>query len=484
MTFLRLSGVAALLCAGLSAASAGAAEQTAVDPAVLARIRDAAMQSDWSYQRLAELTDRVGPRLSGSPGAEAAVAQVAAAMQAAGARVTLQPAKVTHWVRGEERGELVEYPGRPQGLTQILHLTALGRSGATPAKGLTAPVLVVHDFDELQARAAEAEGRIVVFENRFDQRLADYGLAVHAYGQAGEYRFAGPARAAELGAAAVLVRSVGGADFRLPHTGTTVWKDGQAPIPAGALSAEDADLIDRLAAQGPVTMKLRLTPKNLPLADSHNVIADLPGREQPEAVVIVSGHLDSWDLGTGAHDDGGPTMAAMGVVELLKRLNLTPRRTVRAIAWMDEENGSLGAKAYFESVKDRIGTQIAAIESDAGAGRPLGLYASLGPEAFEQIKPLLKVFKPLGATAFERREPHDHVGSDISPLQAQGVPGFAPLVDASHYFDYHHTAADTLDKVNPDDLRRQVAVMAVLAYYLAELPEPLPRAPAEAKAQE
>ncbi|MGQ0620740.1 MAG: M20/M25/M40 family metallo-hydrolase [Panacagrimonas sp.] len=467
----------------LSAAPARSVQPDAaprVDPAVLLRIRDAAMASDWTYRQLAEMTDKIGPRPSGSPAAEAAVAQLAQAMRRAGAEVTLQPAKVTHWVRGEETASLIDYAGRPEGVTQSLHLTALGSSSATSAQGLVAPLLVVRDFKELHARAAEVKGRIVVFENRFDQLLADNGHADTAYEQAGEYRFDGPSRAAELGAAAALVRSVGGADYRLPHTGTTFWTEGQAPIPCAALSAEDADLINRLAAQGPVRMRLTLTPRTLPDVESHNLLADLSGREKPDEVVIVSGHLDSWDLGTGAIDDGGPMMAAMGAVELLKRLGLTPRRTLRAIGWMDEENGQQrGAKAYFESVKGRLATQVAAIESDAGTGRPLGIVAAVSPESLKTLEPLIEVLRPIGASRLERREPDDEVGSDIGPLQAAGVPGFAPLVDTRHYFDYHHTAADTLDKVDPDALRRQVAVMAVLAWYLAEMPEPLPRAPAQ-----
>ncbi len=431
--------------------------------ATMARIRDAAMGSDWSWQRLAELTDRIGPRLSGSPQLAAAIVQVAGAMRALGADVRLQPAKVSHWVRGEEHAELTEYPGRPPGITQTLHLTALGSSSATPAGGLTARVIVVHDFDELQARSAEVRGNIVLFEVRFDQRLADNGEAGAAYRQAGMYRFQGPSTAAALGAAAALVRSVGGADYRLPHTGETFWKPRQAPIPAAALSAEDADLVDRLSAGGAVTMKLLLTARSLPEADSADVVADWRGSERPDEVVVVSGHLDSWDLATGATDDGVGVMAAAGVIQVLQQLNVHARRSIRFIAWADEESGSGGGdRAYFDSVQQNIATQSAAIESDEGAGRALGINASVTPESLA-----------IGATALER---HDGpLGADIAPLQAAGTPGFSPLVDARHYFDYHHTAADTLDKVDPQNLKSQVATMAVLAYYLAQLPEPLPR---------
>jgi carboxypeptidase Q len=469
----------AVSCAALSTLSAAGAESPLAPApdaqviAAMARIRETAMASDWSWQRLEELTDRIGPRLSGTPQLTAAIAQVAAAMRALGAEVHLQPAKVTHWVRGEEHAELVDYPGRPPGLTQALHLTALGGSSATAASALTARVIVVHDFDELQARAAEVRGNIVLFEARFDQRLADNSNALTAYEQAGQYRFNGPSAAAALGAAAALVRSIGGADYRLPHTGATVWKDNQAPIPAAALAAEDADLVTRLAAQGPVTMKLLLTARTLPDADSANLIADWPGTEWPNEYVVVSGHLDSWDLATGATDDGVGVMAAAGVIQVLQQLGLHARRSIRFIGWTNEENGGGGNKAYFESVRQRIATQSAAIESDEGAGRALGINASVTPQSLALLQPVVTALLPIGASALVR---HDgSLGADIDLMQGAGVPGFSPLVDTRHYFDYHHSAADTLDKVDPQNLKTQVATMAVLAYYLAQLPEPLPR---------
>jgi carboxypeptidase Q len=462
-----LSGLSLL---GMGCALAATPDSNTI--AALSQIREASMGSDWAWKRLEELTDRIGPRLSGSPQNAAAVAQVAAAMRALGADVRLQPVKVPHWVRGEEHAELVDYPGHPSGITQTLHLTALGGSSATPASGLTARVIVVHDFDELKAHGAEVRGSIVLYEVKFDQRLADNGEAGDAYGQAGLYRFAGPAAASDLGAAAALVRSVGGADYRLPHTGATTWQPKQAPIPAAALTAEDADLVARLAAQGPVSMKLLLTPKTLPDVDSANVIADWPGSERPNEYVVVSGHLDSWDLATGATDDGVGVMAAAGVIQVLHQLNLHARRTIRFIAWANEENGGRGHDAYFDSVKDNVANHVGAIESDNGAGRSLGILASVTPEAMMALQPVLTALAPIGATAFERRD--GELGSDIDPLQQVGVPGFAPLVDTRHYFDYHHTAADTLDKVDPHNLNSQVATMAVLAFFLAQVPETLP----------
>jgi hypothetical protein len=322
-------------------------------------------------------------------------------------------------------------------------------------------------------------GKIVVYAGKFDQALADNGHAMTAYVQNGEYRFNGPAKAAAMGAAAALVRSVGGAEYRLPHTGVTGFDEGKPKIPCAALSAEDADLIARLATQGPVSMHLRLTPQTLPDADSHNLLADLKGGEKPDEIVIVSGHLDSWDLGTGAIDDGQGVAASMGVLEVLHRLHLKPRRTIRMIAWMNEENGTRGAKAYAESVKEQLSKHVAAIESDSGAGRPFGISATVTPESLAQLEPVSAALRPIAATAVDRRD--DEAGADIGLLQAGGVPGFAPLVDTRHYFDYHHTPADTLDKVDPDNLRRQVATMAALAYYLAEMPEKLPPKVAQEK---
>ncbi|NRR31813.1 M20/M25/M40 family metallo-hydrolase [Oxalobacteraceae bacterium] len=471
---LRLTPLMAALATVLFTAGAQAAPGN--DPATLASIRDTAMKSDWAYERLADLTDLVGPRLSGSPGAAAAVEQVAAAMRKLGATVTLQPVKVPHWVRGAETAELVDYKGRPAGVSQKVVLTALGGSGATPAAGLTAPVLVVHDFDELKARAAEVKGRIVLFDLAFDQDMAERGLAGPAYGRISNYRVNGPRIAAEMGAVAALVRSIGGADFRIPHTGVTLLSD-KARIPAAAVTAEDAMLMARLSARGPVSMHLTLTPQTLPDADSFNVIADLPGSEQADEVVIVSGHLDSWDLATGAHDDGAGVAAAMGVFETLKKLKLQPRRTIRVVAWMSEESGGMGGSSYFNANKDKLEKHIAAIESDSGAGRPFGIQASIGAPAMKLFAPLQAALQPIGAQVLSRR---DALGTgDLHEIEAAGVPIFEPQVDTHAYFHYHHSAADTLDKVNPGNLQRHVAVMSSLAWFLANLDQPIGRAPAQ-----
>jgi carboxypeptidase Q len=471
-----------VLLTGLASAPEAAAQSTPATPppaspstAALEAVRDRALASDWAYQRLADLTDLIGPRLSGSPQAQAAVEQVASALRADGLRVTLQPVRVPHWERGEERAELIEYKQRPQGITQSLHLTTLGGSVATAAEGVSAQVLVVRSFAELGAHAKEARGRIVLFDVPFDQTLAENAQAGPAYGQALAYRIGGASAAAKLGAVAALVRSVGGADYRLPHTGQLYYEDGIAPIPSAALTAEDAGLVARLAKRGPVTMKLVLTPRTLPEVDSFNVIGDLVGSQRPEEFVLVSGHLDSWDLATGALDDGAGVAAAMGVAHVLKELKLRPRRTVRVVAWMSEENGVYGGKAYFHANEHNLEHHAAVIESDIGAGRAFGIEAYATPAGMKQLQPLRDVLLPIGAATLRRSD--RTLGSDVEAEQAAGVPGFQALIDARHYFDYHHTPADTLDKVDPKNLQRMVATLGTLTLLLADAPEKLERVP-------
>src|SRR5882757_5739196 len=436
--------------------------------ATLDRIRDAGLGDDWGYRRLADLCDKIGPRISGSRQAEAAVEQIAAALRAGGLTVTLQPVKVPHWVRGEEQAEIIDYPGRPAGVTQHLVLTTLGGSTATPPQGLAGQVLVVHSFDELSAHEAEASGKIVLFDVPFDEDLALNGRAGSAYGQAA-------VAAARAGATAALIRAVGGATYRLPHTGVMDYDPKVPKIPTAALSAEDAMWVSRLAAEGPVTLRLKLLPQTLADADSHNVIADLAGRERPEEIVIVSGHLDSWDLAQGAIDDGAGVASAMGAVHLLQSLGLHARRTIRFVGWMSEENGSSGGQTYAKLNNATLIQHVAAIESDNGAGRPLGVSAHITPESMARLKPLMKSLAPMGAGILDHRG--EAGGSDVEFMDARGVPTLSPIVDTRNYFDYHHSPADTLDKIEPDNIRRQVAVLAMMAYFLAEAPEPLPRLP-------
>jgi hypothetical protein len=441
--------------------------------AAMERLRDAALGDPYALTELRHLTDNIGPRLSGSPQAQQAVDYVAAEMRSLGAEVTLEKAKVPHWVRGLETAEVLSWPGQPQGVTQKVVLTALGGSVATPPEGLTAEVVVVDDWKQLAALPKGAvKGKILLFNHKFDKQLAVQGSGLNAYGGGVVYRGAGPIAGAAVGAVAVLVRSVGGADFRLPHTGLTQYSDGVPKIPAAAVAAEDADLLKNLSSQGPVTLHLTLTPQTLPDADSFNVIADWKGTEHPEQVVIVSGHLDSWDLGTGAIDDGAGVVVSMQAIHLLQQLKIHPRRTVRFIAWMSEEEGSEGAAAYMADHKDLIANHIGAIESDLGSDHPTGIYYAGKPALGQWLRPVAEVLDPIGA---ETLVDAPEVGEDVSGLTEKGVPSFAPIQDNRFYFNYHHTAADTFDKVDPRHLNENAAVMAVLAYALADSAEPAPR---------
>jgi hypothetical protein len=441
--------------------------------AALKQIQRAALSSDYAYRQLAHLTENIGPRLSGSPQAQTAVEYVAGELRKLGLEVKLEKVMVPHWVRGEETGSLTEYPGMSPRTTQKIVLTALGGSVSTPSEGLLAPVVAVNSFDELEALGRSAiAGKIVLFNEKFDTQLAQSGFAGPAYGQAVIYRGAGPSAAARLGAVAALVRSVGGAEYRLPHTGATRYAPDAPKIPAAAVTAEDADLIAHLAAQGKVSMRLTLTPQTLPDAESYNVIADLKGTEHPEQIVIVSGHLDSWDLGRGAIDDGAGVVVAMQTAQLLRQLGLRPKRTLRVIAWMNEENGLAGGRTYAQEHHADLANHIAAIETDLGAGHPVGFDARGKPDLLTWLQPLSQILQSSGAGVSRIV---DETGSDVEPLGEAGVPTFSPIQDARTYFNYHHTAADTLDKVNPRELQENCAVVAALAYTIADLPSPLPR---------
>jgi carboxypeptidase Q len=436
------------------------------------QIRDAAMRDPYALTELRHLTDNIGPRIAGSPQAQQAVEWVAAEMRALGAEVTLEKAMVPHWVRGVETGELVAWPGQAAGTTQKVVLTALGGSVATPAEGLTAEVIVVPNFEALRSLpAGAAKGKILLFNHPFDKELAAVGDGGGAYGGAVAYRGAGPIAAGSVGAAAVLVRSAGGADYRLPHTGMTMYVPDVPKIPAAAVTAEDAETLANLAAQGPVKMHLTLTPQTLPDAQSYNVIADWKGSEHPEQVVIVSGHLDSWDLGTGAIDDGAGIAVSMQAIHVLQSLGIHPKRTVRFVAWMCEEQGSQGAAAYVVDYKDQIANHIGAIESDLGADHPTGISFEGKPELARYLRPVSQILDGIGAPRVES----GGSGEDISGLAEKGVPSFAPIQDSRFYFNYHHTAADTFDKVDPKHLNENAAIMAVLAYALADSSTAAPR---------
>lgn len=440
----------------------------------LKQLQKAVLASDYAYTQVAYLSNNIGPRLSGSPQAQRAVEYVAEEMRKVGCDVKLEKVMVPHWVRGVETGALLQFPGQAPKSEQKIVLTALGGSVATPAEGLTAELVVVNNFDELKALGrARVQGRIVLYNAIFDERMAMQGESFAAYSQAVGYRGIGASEAARLGAVAALNRSAGGGGMRLPHTGSMVYLPDAPKIPAAAVTAEDADLMAHLAAQGVVKMRLTLTPQTLPDAESYNVIADLKGSEHPEQVVIVSGHLDSWDLGTGALDDGAGVAVSMAVVKAIRQLGLKPKRTIRVIAWMNEENGLKGGTTYAQNHASQIANHIAAIESDTGAGHPLGFFAHVRASALPMLQPLAAVLMSQGASIVR---PVDYSpGADISPLDAAGVPTFAPFQDTRTYFNYHHTAADTLDKIVPRELAENAAVMTLLAYALASLPDPLPR---------
>ena len=380
---------------------------------------------------------------------------------------------VPHWVRGEETAALVQFPGQAPNTTQKIVLCALGGSVATPREGIEADVLVVKNFDELKSMPREkVAGKIVLFNYPFDKQMAAESRGMQAYGEAVVYRSHGPSAAARQGAVACLIRSIGNADYRLPHTGMTNYDKDASKIPAGAVTAEDADLIANLVPQGPVKMRLILTPQTLPDAESANVIADIKGSEHPEQVVIVSGHLDSWDLGTGAIDDGAGVAVSMETANLIQKLHLKPRRTVRVIAWINEENGEAGSKQYARDHEKELSDHFAAMETDGGAGLPLGVNIKAKPEVKKMFAPVADILQESGAGILELVE---HCGADIEPLEKAGVPAFSPIQDSRFYFNYHHTAADTLDKIVPKELAENSAVVAVVAYALANMERPLPR---------
>src|SRR3954464_1708502 len=445
----------------------------------LRQVQQAALADDYGLRQASHLTNNIGPRLSGSPQAQQAVEYIAGELRRLGLEVTLEKVMAPHWVRGEESAQLVEFPGMARGTTQKVYVTALGGSVATPAEGVTADVVVVKDFDELHALSDSAvKGKIVLFNHPYDVSMAEVGSASPAYGIAVSYRGRGANEAAKKGAIAAVIRSVGMGD-RLPHTGSLRYAKDVPQIPAGAVATEDANTIAILAGQGRVRMHLVLTPQTLPDVESANVIADLKGSEHPEQVVVISGHLDSWDLGTGAIDDAAGTCAALQAIEVIKRLELHPKRTIRFIAWMNEENGLAGGRTYGTDHKADAPNHMGMIEADSGTGHPIGIDAAVEPGALPALQPIADLLAESGAGILQRGE---DTGADIGPMFRQGVPSFEPMVDQRTYFRYHHTAADTVDKIQPKHLAEISAVVGVLAYSLAEMPQPLPRKAPDAPA--
>ena len=425
---------------------------------VAERLIAAATADSAAWNRLAELTDTYGHRFSGSASLEQAIDWVMERMKADGLQnVRGEPVMVPRWVRGHESAELLA----PRYLK--LPMLGLGGSVGTPVGGITAEVLVVTSFDDLQARAAEARGKLVLFDVPF----TSYGATVR-------YRTTGMNAAARVGAVGVLLRSVGPAGMRTPHTGTMAPYDSTiTPIPAAAITMEDAAMLHRMQRRGQrIVVRLEMEAHFLPDAPSRNVMGEIVGREKPEEIVVIGGHIDSWDVGTGAMDDAGGVVIAWEAVRLMHKLGLRPRRTVRVVGWTNEENGMRGAQAYRDAHRAELDKHVLAIESDGGVFKPVGFGFTGSDSARAILRQVVGLLQSIGADSLLPQGG----GADIGPIMALGVPGMSHVVDGTKYFWYHHTEADNVDKLDPREVAQNVAAMAVMAYVVAELPEALPRA--------
>jgi carboxypeptidase Q len=421
------------------------------------RLMKAALADDFAWRRLAELTDTFGSRPSGSENMRRAIAWAVETMRADGLdAVRTEPVLVPRWERGEEYAEIVDPP------RHSLAILGLGGSVATPAGGLEAEVLPVSSFDDLQARQADVRGRIVLFDVPFS-----------TYAETVPYRTSGARAAAQYGAVAVLVRSVGPIGLRTPHTGTVSYAPGVPQIPAASVAVEDANRIARLTGAGRrVRVRLLLSGRTDPDVESANVVAEIRGRESPDEIVLVGCHFDSWDVGTGASDDAVGCIATWEPLRLMKRLGLQPRRTVRLVLFENEENGLRGAIAYAERYRAAAMDHVFALESDSGVLAPAALGFSGSAAARASIQHIGSLLAPIGMSDVAA----GGGGADIGPIaQAGNVPTMAYLGDAARFFAFHHTAADTIERITPDELRRAVASIAVMAYAVAEMPDRLPR---------
>jgi carboxypeptidase Q len=421
------------------------------------RIIDAAVADSFAWNRIAELTERFGNRFSGSQSLEQAIDWIIAEMTKDGLDgVRGEKAMVPRWVRGTESAELV-LPRR-----QALPMLGLGGSIATPPAGISGEVLVVTSFDDLKAKASQAKGKIVLFNVPFTN-----------YGQTVAYRSGGAVEAGRVGAVASLIRSVTPYSQRTPHTGSSRYDSTVKKIPHAAITPEDADMIARFAARGErVVVKLRMSARMMPDAPSRNVMGELRGTELPNEVVVMGGHIDSWDVGRGAMDDAGGVVAAWEAIRILKKLGLRPRRTIRVVGWTNEENGGRGGQAYRDAHRAAAKDHVLAIESDGGVFKPLG-FGFTGPDS------AMVILKQVGSlldriNAGEIRKGGG--GADIGPMMELGVPGMGLNVEDSKYFWYHHTDADTVDKLDPREVALCAAAMAVMAYVVADMPERLPTA--------
>lgn len=419
-------------------------------------IIEAAMKDSATWDRLAYLTDTFGPRFSGSQALEDAIDWIMGEMDTDGLEnVRGEKVMVPHWVRGDERLVLVEPHERE------LHVLGLGGTIGTGPAGVEGEVFVVSSFDDLAANAEKAEGKIVLWNVPFT-----------SYGNTVRYRSEGAIRAAEAGAIASLVRSVAPFSLYTPHTGNSRYADDVPRIPHAAVTIEDALMMQRMQDRGQtVRVRLELEDYWLPDAESRNVVAELRGTEYPDEIVVLGGHIDSWDQGTGAMDDAGGCVAAWDAVKLLHELGLRPKRTIRVVMWTNEENGLRGATAYRDEHKQNLGDHVLAMESDSGIFDVQGFGFSGSDEAYDIISGIGKLLDPIQAGTIRR----GGGGADIGPIMAEGVPGMGLNVDGGRYFWYHHTKADYVSMIDPQHLNEAVAAMAVMAYVVADMNQKLPR---------
>ena len=412
------------------------------------------------------LTDEVGPRLAGSPGDRAAIAWGQALFREIGfANVRAEEVPVNVWQRGVETAEVVTpFP-------QKLVVAALGGSVGTPPEGIAAPVAQFPSLEALEdavkADPDAVRGKIVFFNRRTVKDGSGPG-----YGKNVPMRSSGAARTGPHGAVAVLVRSVGTSSSRFAHTGSTNYADGGPRIPAAAVSNTDADLLERLLARGPVKVRLVLGCRPLPGGTSANVIGEVTGREKPDEVVVVSGHLDSWDLGTGAIDDGAGCAIAIEAARLVARTERRPRRTIRVVLFANEESGLAGGKGYAARHAAELPKHAGAFEADAGTGAPLGFSWNAAETLEPALAAVARLLEPLGAGSLRKG---GQGGADISAMASSAVPLFGLRQETGSYFDFHHTADDTFDKIEPASLDRAAAALAAMAYAVADLPAIHPR---------
>lgn len=427
------------------------------------RLIDAALGDSSAWDRLSILTDKFGPRLSGSKSLEDAIDWILAQMKSDGlANVHGEPVMVPHWVRGAESATLVS-PRATQ-----LHMIGLGNSVGTPAQGITAPVLVVSSFDELAKRAAEAKGKIVLFDHPFPPDKP----GLDGYREAVVYRAAGPAAGAKVGAVAVLIRSISSFSIQNPHTGSTRYDTTLKKLPAAALSTEDAEMLHRMQDHGDkIVVTLKMNARMLPDAPSRNVVAELRGSEKPDEVVVLGGHIDSWDVGQGAMDDGGCSVAAWQAVKLMKQLGLKPKRTIRVVLWTNEENGGRGGRGYRDAHLAELPKHSVAMECDNGVFRPYGVRFQGSAAGMAAVKDIASVLERIGSSRVRMGDEE----ADVGPIIQRGVPGLALDVDDTKYFWYHHSSGDMMTVIGHDDFAKCVATMGVLAYLIADADQMVPR---------